>query len=174
MKAKFSKAEQAKIGAALSVKPTPEGRARLLWYCGLFARVKPLLNSAYAIEQRRLNARARRIEKLAGRIMREFEDDSPVIAWLRSLAEPGVAALTKIDGIRLNGAPRKLAPPYGGTHLAAWFLMAERLRGRNRTEIPMSRRSPFADVIRIVYRVKDPLPIIAEINAESRRITGAQ
>jgi hypothetical protein len=74
--------------------------------------------------------------------------------------------------IRLNGAPQKLGLPMGAVDLALDYLNAEGIRGKDRREIPKSRKGRFADVLRIVYRISDPLPIIEEINAYRRQEPG--
>lgn len=162
----FSAAEERKLIAALSVNPVPELRARILWECSEFARISADHEAGYARDQRRDHARARKIEKLAKQIVRLAGDD---IGWC-AIVKP--AHELQDIGIRLRGAPRKLGLPCGAVDLALSFLLAEGIRGKERIEIPRSRSGPLADVLRIVYRIRDPMPIVEEIIADRARRPG--
>ena len=102
------------------------------------------------------HAIARQIEKHADKIRKLTAKDAEWRARVRALVD----ALYKIAAQvprRKKGAPRKL-PTVGALYLAHCYCLA---RGRKR--VPKSRKGPFAKVLRIVYGVADPMPIVREI-----------
>ena len=103
------------------------------------------------------HALARRIEKHAEKIWKLTEKDRD---W-RALVQP-VDALRKITQVRMKGAPRRLRPTIGAVYLWQCYALAQ-----GKKKVPKSRSGLFARVLRIVYRVSDPMPIIKEIIASS-------
>lgn len=129
----------------------------MLQECQKIATLNAAAQAAHSHWQRRNHTIARQIEKHAEKIWKLTEGD-PV--WREMVVERGVHALRKITHVALRGAPQKLRPPIGLHYLGQCYCQAH-----GKKKVPRSRSGPFADVLRIVYGVRDPMPVIKEILA---------